>query len=189
VRIRPLLEAELLAREATAWRPSSADGLQFTDPQRPAAAQQRQQAALTYSRVFSEVTTSEAVYGDAARGLLAAALRGFNATLLAYGPTGSGKTFTMQGVMACAAQDLFRLVAAEPGRECIVRLSALEVYNEVVRDLLQERCPSVKLVDDPLRGPTADGATEACVASQEQLQQLLADIAARRQVRGLIAAR
>lgn len=179
VRIRPLLEQELLAREQPAWRAVQGNTLQYLDPEHAAA----QQAAYQYNRVFPEASTSEQVYADAASSLVAAAVNGYNGTVFAYGQTGSGKTYTMQAIMASAAKDLFRLIAQDAGREFIIRLAALEIYNENVRDLLQEKSPSVKLLDDPIKGTVADGLSEAGVASEQQLQQLLNEVAARRQVR------
>lgn len=184
VRIRPLLEQELLSREQPAWKAVSSNTLQYMDPERPAG---QQAVNYQYDCVFPESSSSEAVYTDAARGLLAAAVCGYNGTIFAYGQTGSGKTYTMQAIMACAAQDVFSLIAQNSSREFIIRLAALEIYNENVRDLLQDKSPSVKLLDDPVRGTVADGLSEAGVSSEQHLQQLLKEVAARRQVGGLHA--
>ena len=179
VRIRPLLEQELLAREQPAWQAVKDNTLQCLEPERLAA---QQSTSYQYNRVFPESSTSQQVYADAASSLVAAAVNGYNGTIFAYGQTGSGKTHTMQGIMACAAQDVFSLIAQDASREFIIRMAALEIYNENVRDLLQEKSPSVKLLDDPVRGTVADGLTEAGVSSEQQLQQLLNEVAARRQV-------
>lgn len=179
VRIRPLLEQELLDREQTAWKAVQDNTLQYLDPEHSAA---QQSASYQYNRVFPETSTSEQVFADAASNLIAAAVNGYNGTVFAYGQTGSGKTYTMQAIMASAAKHLFGLIAQDASREFIIRMSALEIYNENVRDLLQEKSPSVKLMDDA-KGTVADGLSEAGVASEQQLQQLLKEVAARRQVR------
>ncbi len=49
---------------------------------------------------------------------------------------GSGKTHTMSAIMRCATRDIFQHVEASADRCYVVRLSALEIYNEVVKDLL-----------------------------------------------------
>ena len=61
--------------------------------------------------------------------------------------TGSGKTYTMQGVRGCpgviptAVSTLFHLAHTSPGVEALqVRVSMLEVYNERVTDLLAGVC-------------------------------------------------
>lgn len=180
VRIRPLLEQELLAREQPAWKASQENTLEYLDPERAAA---QQSASYQYNRVFPEAGTSEQVYADAASSLVGKAANGYNGTIFAYGQTGSGKTYTMQAIMASAAKDLFSLIAQDGSREFIIRMAALEIYNENVRDLLQEKSPSVKLLDDPIKGTVADGLSETGVSSEQQLQQLLNEVAARRQVR------
>jgi hypothetical protein len=88
----------------------------------------------------------------------------------------------MQAIMANAAKDLFSLIAQDGSREFIIRVAALEIYKENVRDLLQEKSPSVKLLDDPIKGTVADGLSETGVSSEQQLLQLLNEVAARRQV-------
>jgi len=182
VRIRPLLEQELLAREQPAWKAVQGSTLQCLEQDRSAS---QQNVTYEYNRVFPETSTSEDVYADAASSIVAAAVNGYNGTLFAYGQTGSGKTYTMQAIMACAAKDVFSLIAQDASREFIIRMAALEIYNENVRDLLQEKSPSVKLLDDPIRGTVADGLSEAGVASEQQLHQLLEEVAARRQVRSI----
>jgi centromeric protein E len=179
VRIRPLLELEQLARECTAWRAVGDDTLQHVDPEKPAA----QCPSYQYSQVFAEDCSSQQVYAQGVQGLVAASMRGYNSTVFAYGQTGSGKTYTMKAIMAAAAQDVFRLIAEDFSREFIIRMSAVEIYNEVVRDLLRDNSPPLKLLDDPVRGTIADNLLETGVQSVQHLQQLLEEVEARRQVR------
>jgi Cdc6-like AAA superfamily ATPase len=42
------------------------------------------------------------VYQHSAKGAVMSTLEGYNATIIAYGPTGTGKTFTMEGEEATA---------------------------------------------------------------------------------------
>jgi hypothetical protein len=57
-------------------------------------------------------------------------MAGVNGTLFAYGQTGGGKTFTMKAVMEAACAEVFDIIKATPGREYLLRLSAVEIYNE-----------------------------------------------------------
>ena len=139
--------------------------------------------AATYSRVFDQECTSQAVYQHACRGLVHSSMAGYNSTIFAYGPTGSGKTFTMQSVMQQAAREIFDCIQAQPAREFLVRVSALEIYNEAVRDLLGAAgAMPLKVLEDPERGATAEGLAEEGVESVEHLEQLLQRVAERRQV-------
>ena len=182
VRIRPLLELEQLAHERSAWKPLNPTTLQYIDLDKPI-----QSCSFQYNRVFPETAASEEVYAAAAKHLVTASMRGYNSTLFAYGQTGSGKTYTMQAIMHEAAADVFGYITRATAREFIIRLSAVEIYNEVVRDLLRDNSPALKVQDDPNRGTVAEGLTEAGVQSVEHLKQLLREVESRRQASWLFA--
>lgn len=44
---------------------------------------------------------------------------------------GSGKTHTMRSVMRQGAAEIFSYIKGQPGREFVLRMSAMEIYNEV----------------------------------------------------------
>jgi len=84
--------------------------------------------------------------------LLEAALDGFSVSVLAYGPTGAGKTYTMSGMEAASGAAAASLDPQEEGllprgvrylmerlgeqNRCVFRCSYLEVFNDQVFDLL-----------------------------------------------------
>lgn len=70
---------------------------------------------------------------------------GFNVCIFAYGQTGTGKTFTMEGVPENrgvnyrALEELFRMSEDRSTSVAYTfSVSILEVYNEKIRDLLDE---------------------------------------------------
>lgn len=52
---------------------------------------------FTFDRVFDAKSTQEEVYADAVDPLVTEVLEGYNGTVFAYGQTGTGKTYTMEG--------------------------------------------------------------------------------------------
>mgnify|MGYP001397104179 CR=1 FL=1 len=68
-------------------------------------------------------------------------LKGGRATVFAYGQTGSGKTYTMIGIQAAVAHDLFQLIESEevPTVGYEVFLSFYEIYGGRCQDLLNNR--------------------------------------------------
>ena len=91
-------------------------------------------------------STQQQVFEEVAGAQVEAAMQGFNATIFAYGQTGTGKTYTMegkgddpsqQGVIPNSFDKIFATIDADDtGREYLVKVSMLEIYNEEVRDLL-----------------------------------------------------
>ena len=180
VRLRPLLPSEQAAREQIAWRVAHQNTLVPVDTGRATSA-----TATTYSRVFAPDCASEAVYEQAGRRLVLSSMEGYNSTIFAYGPTGSGKTFTMHAILQQAAQEVFDHISKTPSREFLVRVSAMEIYNEAVRDLLGDGGGMpLKVVEDPERGTFAEGLAEEGVESVAHLKQLLEQVVERRQVGG-----
>ncbi|GAQ78791.1 Kinesin-like protein [Klebsormidium nitens] len=77
---------------------------------------------------------------------------GRSAAVVAYGQTGSGKTFLMEGepsakdraawgLVPHAIYKVLQAVQRSSGKKFLVSLSYLEVYNEIVRDLLAPAAP------------------------------------------------
>ncbi|EFJ47441.1 CENPE type kinesin-like protein [Volvox carteri f. nagariensis] len=179
VRIRPLLPHEKEAKEAVAWTAGNQSTLTCLAEEKNAY----QQSTYQYDRVFGERTTSEEVYASAAQPMVRSAMKGYNCTLFAYGQTGSGKTTTMRSVMRHAAKDIFNYIAHSRDREFMLKMCAIEVYNEVVHDLFVDTDTNLKISDDKDRGPVVVDLTEQSIESEEHLLKMLKAVEGRRQVR------
>ena len=89
--------------------------------------------------------SQERTFEVAGKPAIDAALAGYNGTVLAYGQTGAGKSFTMvgssksynqRGIAPRAIAHAFREAANRPQDEFTFRLSCLEIYNDTMYDLL-----------------------------------------------------
>ncbi|XP_034248850.1 kinesin-like protein KIF3A isoform X2 [Thrips palmi] len=86
------------------------------------------------------------VYNRVAAPIVNKTLAGYNGTILVYGQTGTGKTYTMEGLHSDPALrgiipnsfiHIFSHIAqAKEDTKFLVRVSYYEIYNEEVRDLL-----------------------------------------------------
>lgn len=120
-------------------------------------------------------------------------MEGYNGTVFAYGMTGTGKTFSMQGtatspgVIPLAITDIFSYIRETPRREFLLRVSYLEIYNEKIHDLLLPSTTTtgvvgpgapqqeeIKLREDSRRGVYADPLKEEVVQSPTQLLRVIA---------------
>jgi hypothetical protein len=136
--------------------------------------------SFVFDRVFSKLSTQIEVYDATAKRCVEATLNGINATVFAYGATGSGKTFTMignestPGVMVLAMQDLFHHIKLREADTMFhLRLSYLEVYNETIHDLLVEHSAQLQLRDDGSGGTVVAGLSHQEPVSAEHVFALL----------------
>lgn len=95
-----------------------------------------------FDRVFTPEDNQEDVFLDTAP-VVVSVLDGYNVCIFAYGQTGTGKTFTMEGtpenrgVNFRTLEELFRVAEERKGQyNYNISVSVLEVYNEQIRDLL-----------------------------------------------------
>lgn len=100
---------------------------------------------FNFDRVFSADCSNLDVYEATSRPMIDKLLQGFNATVFAYGMTGSGKTFTMTGtgneagLIPLSVTYLFSQLLEQSmsgSMKYEVTVSYLEIYNEKIYDLL-----------------------------------------------------
>ncbi|KAL6073190.1 Kinesin-like protein kif18a, variant 2 [Balamuthia mandrillaris] len=131
-----------------------------------------------FDRVFDQYATQREVYEHTAKDLINAVMNGYNATIFAYGATGSGKTHTMigskeqGGIMLEAMRDLFKAIQENQDKQYTIQFSYLEVYNEQIRDLLVEGNVILELRDTP-KGAVVSGLSHRTPKSAEEILELL----------------
>lgn len=141
-----------------------------------------------YDNVFTTHDDNAKVYDSAAKRLVRRVMEGYHGTVFAYGMTGTGKTFSMQGTMTSpgviplAITDIFSYIRETPHREFLLRVSYLEIYNEKIHDLLAVpvgggiggvQQEEIKLREDSKRGVYASPLKEEIVQSPTQLLRVI----------------
>ena len=115
--------------------------------------------AFTFDSVFGQDSTQLDLYNTTARRIVDSVLKGYNGTIFAYGQTGTGKTFSMEGIrnipdlrgiIPNAFQHIFDHVKiAGSETQFLVRASYLEIYNEDIIDLLNPGAGKLELKERP----------------------------------------
>lgn len=131
-----------------------------------------------FDHVLCPASKQMDVFQAAVSPIMAHVMTGINATVFCYGATGTGKTHTMlgtgddPGLMPLTLRSLFGRV--EQSEEAVVvSLSYVEVYNEMVADLLVEDSKELDIRDDPIEGPIVVGAQKLVVESAQAVLELL----------------
>ncbi|WCJ41148.1 P-loop containing nucleoside triphosphate hydrolases superfamily protein [Euphorbia peplus] len=120
-----------------------------------------------FDRVFGPTSQQRDLYDLSVSPIVYEVLEGYNCTIFAYGQTGTGKTYTMEGgarkkngefpsdagVIPRAVKQIFDILEAQ-NAEYSMKVTFLELYNEEISDLLAlEETP--KFVDDKSKKPIA----------------------------------
>ncbi|XP_055993103.1 kinesin-like protein KIFC3 isoform X1 [Sorex fumeus] len=132
-------------------------------------------------KVFSPRASQQDVFQEV-QALITSCIDGFNVCIFAYGQTGAGKTYTMEGtpdnpgINQRALQLLFSEVQDKASDwEYTITVSAAEIYNELLRDLLgqepQEKL-EIRLCPDGSGQLYVPGLTEFQVQSVDDINKV-----------------
>eukprot|EP00803_Ostreobium_quekettii_P003901 evm.model.scf_1298.6 EVM.evm.TU.scf_1298.6 scf_1298:39133-44092(-) len=148
---------------------------------------------FVFDKVFGPGANQAALYDQAVVPIVDEALQGFNCTIFAYGQTGTGKTYTMEGETSDnTGEDLPREAGVIPRAikqifdhlershvDSSVRVSFLEVYNEELTDLLdvddatqQTARNKLKIMEDKT-GVIVQGLEDCIVHNSVEIFQVL----------------
>lgn len=140
-----------------------------------------------FDKVFGEPTSQENVFYETTLPLIDGVLDGYNATVFAYGATGCGKTHTISGtpedpgIIIRTMNELFtRIQQVETTYNVQVSLSYLEIYNEMIRDLLappDAKTPrsGLALQESAAQKISVAGLSEHHPSSPEQVLAMILD--------------
>ncbi|KAH0851634.1 hypothetical protein HID58_094593 [Brassica napus] len=184
-------------------RPFSDDELRNNAPQREVAVSQNIAGkhidrVFTFDKVFGPSAQQKDLYDQAVVPIVNEVLEGFNCTIFAYGQTGTGKTYTMEGecrrskggpsgglpaeaagVIPRAVKQIFDTLEGQQA-EYSVKVTFLELYNEEITDLLapedisrDKQKKPLPLMEDGKGGVLVRGLEEEIVTSANEIFTLL----------------
>ncbi|KAE8725603.1 Kinesin-like protein NACK1 [Hibiscus syriacus] len=179
VRLRPLSDKEIIANEAADWECINDSTILYRNTLREGSTFP---SAYTFDRVFRGDALTKQVYEEAAKEVALSVVSGINSSIFAYGQTSSGKTYTMTGITEYAVADIFDYINRHEERAFVLKFSAIEIYNEAIRDLLNSENTQLRLRDDPERGTTVEKVTEEVLRDWSHLKELQAICDAQRKI-------
>ncbi|CAK9270181.1 unnamed protein product [Sphagnum jensenii] len=119
------------------------------------------------------------VYNTAARAVVMDVLNGFNGTVMAYGQTGAGKTYTLSakhptahGIIPRSAAEIFEKADADREFEYHVSMSYIQIYMEQIQDLLRPESCNMQIREGD-NGVFVSGVKDIKVKSVEDCMRLL----------------
>ncbi|XP_036404085.1 kinesin-like protein KIF19 [Megalops cyprinoides] len=184
LRIRPLSDAEL-EESATIVAHRVDDQMvvlmdPMEDPDDILRANRSREKTYMFDVAFDYSATQEEVYRATTKGLIEGLISGYNATVFAYGPTGCGKTYTMlgtdrePGIYVRTLNDLFHAIEeTSDNMQYSVSMSYLEIYNEMIRDLLNPSSGFLDLREDSKGEIQVAGITEVSTINAREIMELL----------------
>ncbi|XP_068645423.1 kinesin-like protein KIN-UC isoform X2 [Aristolochia californica] len=137
--------------------------------------------SFKFDEVFTESASQRRVYEVVAKPVVESVLDGYNGTVMAYGQTGTGKTYTVgqlgkddpseRGIMVRALEEI--LASTSPTTH-MVSISYLQLYLESVQDLLVPENNDIPITEDPKSGEVfLSGAEVVRIRGVNHFLQLL----------------
>ncbi|XP_017695831.1 kinesin-like protein KIN-UA isoform X2 [Phoenix dactylifera] len=134
-----------------------------------------------FDEVFTESASQRRVYEAVAKPVVESILDGYNGTVMVYGQTGTGKTYTVgrlgkddpseRGIMVRALEDT---IANTNSNLDFVAVSYLQLYLESIQDLLAPEKTNIPIVEDPKTGEVSlPGATLVEIQDLDHFLELL----------------
>ncbi|WIA28846.1 hypothetical protein OEZ86_011372 [Tetradesmus obliquus] len=139
---------------------------------------------FTFDQVYDWNSEQATIFEITAKPIVDACMDGYNGTIFAYGQTGTGKSFTMEGrddppelrgIIPSTFNYVFDTISQQSGaKEFLVRASYLEIYNEEIRDLLSKNPQArLELKEHPDRGVYVKDLMQFVVKSVAEIGSVL----------------
>ena len=138
---------------------------------------------FNFEQILHNASQDE-TYEVSASEIVQSVVEGYNGTVLCYGQTGAGKTYSMtgsstvfkyRGIVPRAISQLYALTSNKFDQAITIRVSYAEIYNEKIRDLLPNESSSsisgeqnLQITDDQRGGVAIKGLTQQVCDTEEE---------------------
>nr|GMC84796.1 armadillo repeat-containing kinesin-like protein 2 [Ipomoea batatas] len=134
-----------------------------------------------FDEILTESASQKRVYEVVAKPVVQSVLEGYNGTVMAYGQTGTGKTYTLgqlgeedpsaRGIMVRSMEEILANTCLETDS---VSVSYLQLYMETIQDLLNPANDNIAIIEDQISGDISlPGATVVEVRDHQSFLELL----------------
>jgi hypothetical protein len=156
---------------------------------------QKKQMLFTFDNVFGKNSTQQSIFDTCGKSIVESLLSGFNCTIFAYGQTGTGKTYTMDGIegrpdklgiIPRSFSQIFSTIKNSPENvDYLVRASMYELYNEELIDSFNksEKKEKLEIHEDPKSGFYVKNLSILNIKEEKELLELLSYGKSTRKVR------
>lgn len=136
---------------------------------------------FTFDHSYWYNTAQETVFNDLGKAIVENGIEGYNGTIFAYGQTGSGKTYSMMGVpgdvgliprLNITMFEKLKEISIE-NHDYFITVSYLEIYNEVIKDLLNPSDAHLKIREHPDMGIYVEGLAELKATRPEDIETFI----------------
>lgn len=156
---------------------------------------------FTFDYVFDMDSNQTDIYKKLGDPSIESVIQGFNSTIIAYGQTGTGKSFTMEGlsylnnkvkdisnsnayynynhgslgIIPRCIENIFKYIESPSNNKSkfIVRASYLQIYNDSVSDLISTHNSNLLIREDKKKGVYVENLSEWIVRSPNDAYTLL----------------
>ena len=196
IRVRPFLNSEIKTLSTKLKHPYYKNSLSSSNNSPPSIFQSTihnitvidptinnaRDRQYTFDGIFNITSTTLDVFNSAIKPIIDNLINGYNATALAYGITGTGKTYTIfgnstnnssfneKGITSYACEYLFEKLN---NKSLCIKVSYLEIYNETVIDLLNPNKNSLMVIEDNIKGVIVPDLSQYEIKEPNDLVQII----------------
>eukprot|EP00656_Telonema_subtile_P047751 TRINITY_DN5518_c0_g1_i2.p1 TRINITY_DN5518_c0_g1~~TRINITY_DN5518_c0_g1_i2.p1 ORF type:complete len:1069 (+),score=410.93 TRINITY_DN5518_c0_g1_i2:98-3304(+) len=140
-----------------------------------------------FDSFLGPTATQQDVFVSAAQSIIEDVIAGYNGCIMCYGQTGTGKTYTLGndvtegmvmseqtiGITGRALRTIFETARNDHSCDYQVSMSYVQIYMEMIQDLLEIKNDQVQVREDPERGVFLQGAAVYRADSEQQCREII----------------